>query len=289
MLLGYMHVKYKTNSLPLVSVIIPAFNEEKNIEFCLKSLRNQTYKMPIEVIVVDDGSTDQTSQVARQFTRNVFSCKHLGPGAAKNFGAKMAKGDVLVFLDADMYIDKDYINCIIKPIQEGFAVASFTKEEFVANLDNIWARFWNINNGLLIKRRLREDYSERDVACRAIVRTFFLERGGFNSKLGYVDDMFFTKKSKYKAKVAPGAIAYHINPSTLKDVFYSARWIGRNPALPRTPRNVLRYSIINSFRVSFEKIAKGKAPFLFVVFKIIFDLGVLIGILFKNKSANFAK
>lgn len=87
-----------------VSVIIPLYNKEQTIRRSLESVRSQTYRN-FEVIVVDDGSTDRSFSVARNFTGiesyRCFSQQNRGPGAARNAGAAMARGELLAFLDAD--------------------------------------------------------------------------------------------------------------------------------------------------------------------------------------------
>ena len=83
-----------------VSVIIPTKNETNNIKACLESIRRQTYPY-LEIIVVDNNSKDNTKSIALNFTKLVFN---KGPerSSQRNFGAKKAKGDFLLFIDADM-------------------------------------------------------------------------------------------------------------------------------------------------------------------------------------------
>ncbi|MFH0875476.1 MAG: glycosyltransferase family 2 protein, partial [archaeon] len=88
------------NNIPLISVIIPAYNEEKCITECLNSLKNQQFK-DFELIVIDNNSKDSTSKIAKQYTKKVFLCKEQGISSARNFGAKKAKGKILCFIDAD--------------------------------------------------------------------------------------------------------------------------------------------------------------------------------------------
>src|SRR3990167_6934446 len=103
----------------LISVIIPAFNEEGTIGECLKSLKNQTYK-PLEITVVDDGSSDSTRNIVKRFPDiKLLTQSHKGPGQARNFGTANAKGEILVFADADMTFDKNFIRDLIKPISDG--------------------------------------------------------------------------------------------------------------------------------------------------------------------------
>jgi glycosyltransferase involved in cell wall biosynthesis len=87
---------------PLVSVIIPVFNTEKYLGEAIQSVLSQSYK-PLEIIIVDDGSTDNTAKIVESFGSLVryHYQKNSGPGAARNQGIKMANGDFFAFLDAD--------------------------------------------------------------------------------------------------------------------------------------------------------------------------------------------
>ncbi len=84
----------------LVSVIIPVFNSEPFLAEAVESALAQSYH-PVEVIVVDDGSTDGGAQVAQGYPVRYFFQQHLGPGAARNLGIRQARGEFLSFLDAD--------------------------------------------------------------------------------------------------------------------------------------------------------------------------------------------
>ena len=88
---------------PLVSVIIPVYNYERYLGEAIESVLNQTYQH-LEVIVVDDGSTDQSGEVARSFAgRGVryWPQVHAGIGPARNRGVELAQGEFLAFLDSD--------------------------------------------------------------------------------------------------------------------------------------------------------------------------------------------
>ena len=96
-------VEFKSNENPLVSVIIPLYNAEKYIAETIQNVLNQTYQ-PIEVIIVDDGSTDTSLSVAKSFESEnvkVFSQTNKGASPARNYGLREAKGEFIQFLDAD--------------------------------------------------------------------------------------------------------------------------------------------------------------------------------------------
>ncbi len=94
-------------SVSLVSVVIPVFNGERFLAAAIESVLGQTYR-PVEVIVVDDGSTDASVAVARAFEGvRVIEQAHAGPGAARNRGVAAATGELLAFLDADDLMPPD--------------------------------------------------------------------------------------------------------------------------------------------------------------------------------------
>ena len=129
-----------------VSVIIAIFNEEKNIEACLNSILDQSYQN-MEVIVADDGSTDQSLSKIKSFEVKSSKLPHQGAAKTRNYGATKASGEILVFVDGDMTFTKDFIKELIQPILDGKYKGTFSKEEYISNWDNIWSRCWNFNQG----------------------------------------------------------------------------------------------------------------------------------------------
>ncbi len=101
-----------------ISVIIPVYNGEKTIEKCLASLLKQT-KKPEEVIVVDDGSGDNTAKIVTKIKGvKLIKQNHKGPASARNLGAKEAKGEILLFIDSDCILDKNWVSEMIKPFED---------------------------------------------------------------------------------------------------------------------------------------------------------------------------
>jgi len=257
-----------------VSVIIAAYNEEDYIGECLESLLRQTHPS-YELIVVDDGSTDRTPEIAQQLGVRLIKGDHKGPGLARNKGAAESNGDILVFLDADMSFDPDFLQKLIDPMKDNGVAGTFSKEEYVANWNNPWARCWNINLGLPDRKRHPADYPDCDAVFRAIRRQDFVRANGYDD-MGYSEDMSLSRKLNKFAVKSPGAICYHHNPSTLREVFQSARWFGRGDQITRNLKTLLRHTIPISLKNGLGRSLKHKEP-RFPIFKIVYDYGVFCG------------
>ena len=115
---------------PFISIIIPTLNEEGYIENCLKSIKSQSYKN-YEIIVVDGGSKDKTVKIAKKYANKVIIDKRRGPAVARNTGAKHAKGDILIFSDADVIFPRGSLRKIKKEF-EGLGGASCRLDFFDA-------------------------------------------------------------------------------------------------------------------------------------------------------------
>ena len=99
----------------MISIIIPAFNEERCLPRLLDCIKKQTYRN-YEIIVADANSNDKTTQIAKKYNCRVV--KGGMPAVGRNNGAKAAKGDVLLFLDADSLIEKDFLENALKDIEK---------------------------------------------------------------------------------------------------------------------------------------------------------------------------
>ncbi|HWA51992.1 MAG TPA: glycosyltransferase family 2 protein [Patescibacteria group bacterium] len=306
-----------------VSVIIPVYNEEKVILECLKSLDKQ-FEKDFEVILVDDGSTDDTLKIISEFKSKkykiiVLKQNHEGPAIARNLGAKYSKGKILVFVDSDMTFSENFLGELVGPIREGKTNGTFSKLEYVKNKNNIWAKCWGINQGWLEGMRHPRDYPDQQKVFRAILKSEFEKVNGF-SKGGYTDDYTLSDKLGYQA-IAAKAVFYHENPDNLKEVFEQAKWSAKRKykmgfigELIATLRSFILISIIAGLLKWFDilglflifkknEIDEPKYSFKnyfydllnrfvlaigFLVFKIVYDFGIFVGILemmFTGKTA----
>ena len=117
-------IKDKKGKSELISVIIPAYNEEKSISSVIKDVLQLAKKYPLEIIVVNDGSKDKTSAVAKKAgVHKVFTHeKNKGKGAAFQTGLKNAKGNYIIQIDADGQLAASDIPKLIEPLKKGYDV-----------------------------------------------------------------------------------------------------------------------------------------------------------------------
>lgn len=262
--------------LPSVSVVIPAYNEARDLPRCLATLLDQTHR-PTEIIVVDDGSTDDTVAIARAFSGvTLVRGEHAGSGAARNRGAATATGAVLAFLDADMRFARDFLACLVAPIAAG-EIGTFHATEYVANTGERWARLWNVNQRLPLTRKHPADTPDRQAVFRAVRRDAFLAVGGFLPG-GYDDDRSLAERLGTLAVVAPGAVCWHTNPQHLTEVYRQARWIGASDTVPRTLGEFWRYFPLNPRGKGWRSLARPGERAL-PLFRVVYGAGICAGIL----------
>jgi glycosyltransferase involved in cell wall biosynthesis len=167
---------------PDISVIIPALNEEDYIGWTLKSLRRQTFKN-FEIIVSDYKSTDRTVKIAKSLGARVVEADKRGIGAGKNFGAKFARGNILVFCDADATQHKDLLAQIKKlldrkPDVVGGTNALDTRYEGTGR-DRAMFRAVNLLVRLLMRVRFPHDAGTLTFFRKSV----FEKLGGFDESL----------------------------------------------------------------------------------------------------------
>lgn len=114
--------------MPKFSIIIPVYNVEKYLKKCLDGVFNQTYK-DYEVIVVNDGTKDNSMDIVKDYNVKVINQKNQGLSAARNAGVKKAIGDYLIFLDSDDYWEKDLLKELSKSLKNNPDLVRFQINE----------------------------------------------------------------------------------------------------------------------------------------------------------------
>ncbi len=213
------------------SVIIPAYNAEKAISDCLSALKRQT-KKPLEVIVVDDGSADRTAEVSRKLGAKVISQRNRGPAAARNMGSKAARGDILLFTDADCVPDKNWVGEMLRPFSD--RGVSGVQGAYRTRQKSLVARFCQAEIEDRYRRMSQGDCIDFIGTYAAAYRkSVFSKFGGFDKSFpkasGEDPELSFRMAARgHKLVFNRKAIVYHTHPDSLtrylKQKYWRAYW-----------------------------------------------------------------
>lgn len=203
-----------------ISVIVPTYNSSKGLAQCLEALSSQSVpRENYEVIVVDDGSLDDTASVAGSFEVQVVRQDHAGPAAARNCGAKHARGDILLFTDSDCAPQNDWIEQMGKGFQSPEVIA--VKGVYRTRQRGFVPRFAQAEFEEKYARMGKAAYIDFvDTYSAGYRRRVFLDNGGFDTSFPGpsaedVELSFRLSQKGYKMAFVPQAIVYHSHPSSL--------------------------------------------------------------------------
>ena len=185
-----------------ISIIIPAYNVSKYIKRCILSLLNQTYKN-IEIIVVNDGSTDNTLDIVKNFNVKIFDQKNSGGASSpRNTGIKNSTGDYITFVDGDDYVDKNYIEDIVKIIKKNSYDIIETPLLFEANLKNKSLLYTEYKLERKESHNFSNEYFNNEL--RYVIGVFYkrevIEDIYFDENVRCYEDNMFNLKVKLKSK-----------------------------------------------------------------------------------------
>lgn len=210
--------------MPKLSIIIPMYNESRYVARCLDSLLLQSFQ-DFELILIDDGSTDNSVEIVQwykeRFNDNltILHQEHWWPGKARNRWASVAKGDILIFVDADMVFDVDYLLFLTKPILDSAVKWTYHGTELVANINNPIARAWSIV-------RLQDQEGNKSGVFRATLKKDFIDSGWFDPSKWYFDDNL--SEAIWLSYCVAKAICYHNNPETLVEWYEHSQRVGKS-------------------------------------------------------------
>ncbi len=225
-----------------VSIIIPTFNGASRIGSCLTALLAQAANRDIEIIVVNDGSTDNTLDVVRQYSGvRCISQLNAGPAAARNRGAAKARGSLILLTDDDCIPLSGWIDAMVRPFRDPQVVAA--------------KGIYRTRQRALMARFVQVEYEDRyrlmacldtidfvDTYSAAFRRDRFLEMSGFDTSfpVACAEDVELSYRMSargWKMKFAPEAVVCHTHPETLsgylkkkyKFAFWRVLAVRKNP------------------------------------------------------------
>jgi cellulose synthase/poly-beta-1,6-N-acetylglucosamine synthase-like glycosyltransferase len=243
-------------------VIVPAYNAAADLERCLRALAGQLAPPDsFEVIVVDDGSTDDTPRIAESFAKRgggpafrLVRSPHAGPAAARNRGARAARGEVLLFTDADCEPTLDWIVEIVRPLSNDPGVAA-AKGVYRTRQSGLIALFTQLElEEKYAALRSPDSIDFVDIYSAAFRRDAFWSSGGFDPSFPAASNedtlLSFNLASRgYRLVFAERAVVYHRHADSLRRYllrkvrhgFYRTRVYRRHPGKIRgdsyTPRS----------------------------------------------------
>ena len=194
---------------PLISVIVPVYRAEKYLPRCLDSLLNQSYQN-FELILVDDGSTDDSWNVMREYQQKdprvrIFHKENGGVSSARNFGLEQAEGTYIAFVDSDDWVLPQYLEMLYKGLQEqhtNMAVCNFfeVEEENEAPFE----KPSSLPEKFVTRRITVKNYNlvgpEAGGQCwRMLVKSKILENIRFDQTLQFAEDSCFFTQTFVKA------------------------------------------------------------------------------------------
>ncbi len=182
---------------PIVSIIIPTYCEEDAIEGCLKSVNNQRFGAGIESIVVDSHSPDNTRSVAKRSADKVLDLNIRGVGRARNAGARAAKGQFLLFLDADTYLETNFVEEMYRAFTDRRVVCVSGILRTLERLEPLDKLFAVTHYGFTNKLAAFSAYLGIPLfpsVCCGARRSVFEQVGGFPEDIAVAEDIGFSRR-----------------------------------------------------------------------------------------------
>lgn len=189
----------------MISIIIPTLNEEEYLEPVIKSIKNQHFK-DYEIIVSDGSSDDKTIEIAKKYTDKFIVSKKRGISVQRNTGVKIAKGDILLFLDADTTLKQDFLTHMNNAFNDKNVVSAVGYvRSYGRKRDRVTLRSYS--EAVRILSVLRPYMCG---SCMAVRKNIFEKVGGFDENLYTAEDVDIGLKiRKYgKCKFIRNAIAF---------------------------------------------------------------------------------
>ncbi len=231
---------------PAISVIIPALNEEKYIRSTLEALEKQQFR-DFEVIVVDGNSTDRTRKIAQKYSKTIIERRpHIG--VARNAGARIAKGDILFFTNADTKASKMLLKTYGKLFENSSIVAAsgpLTPLEDTTQFIKFGYRFASI---LLAKLSFKLGKPAISGSNFAVRKSAFIKSGGFDESLATYEDLDLAHRLS-----RIGTVKYVDNACVATSTRRIVRW-GVLRYIMFNAGNVIRYNLFHKSKEHYEPI-----------------------------------
>jgi len=211
-----------------VSIIIPAKNEENNISRCLNSVNVaiSNYNGNAEIILVDNGSSDQTIVIAKKYDCKIFIRPDLKISGLRNYGVSQSSGDILAFVDADMTVNYDWIKCGVNALKVRDVVCVGGYIDIPEK--STWVeRAWHMNFEAMSNKHTIDWVPSMNMFVR---KKDFLSVNGFNEELVTCEDVDLCYRLKllglikYDSRISS---THYGEAKTLKHFYQKEKWRGQ--------------------------------------------------------------
>ncbi|WP_270388222.1 glycosyltransferase family 2 protein [Blautia hansenii] len=229
----------------LISIIVPAYNAEKYLNRCIDSLIHQTYHN-IEIIIVDDGSVDNTPKMCDQWTEKdsrikVIHKENQGLGFARNTGLENATGKYVSFLDSDDFVDLQMYQKLYEKLQQEQADTCYCSLDTYSNTENKVIKHTNIRTGVFSGKEVLLDIIGADPSypndcvkemsvCASLLSNELIKNNNlkFVSEREYICEDFifdiqYLSQSKRVAVIGDGFYKYCVNEGSLTHRYFPER------------------------------------------------------------------
>lgn len=254
-----------------ISIVIPALNEEKYIGDCLRALTELDYpKDRYEIILVDNGSTDRTIEIAKQFEVQLVTKTGGTIGALRNYGANCARGDIIAFVDGDCRVCRDWLKNAVNLFSDPKVGAVGSR---LYHNPTTWvARCWSLMHS---EKMITGETDWVPSGNMIVARKYFDKVKGFDERFLTSEDydLCLRLRSKGYKIISDGKISsIHLDPpKTLSEFYRKEIWHGRE--------------MVKTFSNTDRKVSRA---FMYAIFYLTCLIGILIGtimgFIFRNYS-----
>ena len=189
----------------MLSVVIPAFNEEKYIGACLEALLHQQAKEPFEVIVVDNASTDRTAEVAKGYAGKlnlrVIREEKKGRGAARAAGFKAARGDIIFSTDADCAPLPQWVQILTTVLRRDPHLAAVTTPFVIRDCSYVYNAILNFQWLLMCVYRTFFGHFWLNGSSFAIRKETYEAASGFNREVEAMEDTDLSRRVRHLGNI----------------------------------------------------------------------------------------
>ncbi|WP_227776124.1 glycosyltransferase [Haladaptatus pallidirubidus] len=243
---------------PFVSVIIPVYNDPRGIRMTLDAVTNQTYSPEgYEILVADNGSTDNTRDVVRKYSERFPDLVHLlvedevqGPAAARNAAIPRANGSLLAFIDADMTVEETWLEDAVASMESNdWDYMGCNVEIYIEDGKDTLTAKYNQIFGFPIRKYIEEQQFS-GTGCLVVRDTVFDEVGDFDERLFSGEDQEFGNRvydAGFDQHYQPAITMYHPARSSLLELLKKHFRLGRGRAQMQRyhPERVEKPSLLN--------------------------------------------